>query len=260
MGLSISGARTAEFEPVYAYFPILKERRRQAAGTLSGGQQQQLAIGRVLVGQPTLLLLDEPSEGIQPSHRAGHRARRRRTEPKTGLTVVLVEQNIDMIRAMAQRCYVMDKGRVVAELRPPCSTTAKSSAAISPSENTSKRRNANVLVRKIHHGQNGVANGKPGAKHTITEAEQGKYHYAYGPLPSPRSPWIPARSFPARRMMRSRARSARNRQAQREAQLSVPQSAERPDLRQWRREGRHVSRSTSRRSFRAARSRSAPPR
>jgi urea ABC transporter ATP-binding protein UrtE len=118
VGLSISGARTADFEPVYAYFPILKERRRQAAGTLSGGQQQQLAIGRVLVGQPTLLLLDEPSEGIQPSIVQDIARIVVELNRKTGLTVVLVEQNIDMIRATAQRCYVMDKGRVVAELTP----------------------------------------------------------------------------------------------------------------------------------------------
>jgi urea ABC transporter ATP-binding protein UrtE len=118
VGLSISGARTADFEPVYGYFPILKERRRQAAGTLSGGQQQQLAIGRVLVGQPTLLLLDEPSEGIQPSIVQDIARIVVELNQKTGLTVVLVEQNIDMIRAMAQRCYVMDKGRVVAELTP----------------------------------------------------------------------------------------------------------------------------------------------
>jgi urea ABC transporter ATP-binding protein UrtE len=118
VGLSISGARTADFEPVYAYFPILKERRRQTAGTLSGGQQQQLAIGRVLVGQPTLLLLDEPSEGIQPSIVQDIARIVVELNQKTGLTVVLVEQNIDMIRAMAQRCYVMDKGRVVAELTP----------------------------------------------------------------------------------------------------------------------------------------------
>jgi urea ABC transporter ATP-binding protein UrtE len=118
VGLSISSARTADFEPVYAYFPILKERRRQAAGTLSGGQQQQLAIGRVLVGQPTLLLLDEPSEGIQPSIVQDIARIVVELNQKTGLTVVLVEQNIDMIRAMAQRCYVMDKGRVVAELTP----------------------------------------------------------------------------------------------------------------------------------------------
>jgi urea ABC transporter ATP-binding protein UrtE len=118
VGLSISGARTADFEPVYAYFPILKERRRQAAGTLSGGQQQQLAIGRVLVGQPALLLLDEPSEGIQPSIVQDIARIVVELNQKTGLTVVLVEQNIDMIRAMVQRCYVMDKGRVVAELTP----------------------------------------------------------------------------------------------------------------------------------------------
>jgi ABC-type branched-subunit amino acid transport system ATPase component len=134
VGLSISGARTADFEPVYAYFPILSERRRQAAGTLSGGQQQELAIGRVLVGQPNLLLLDEPSEGIQPSIVQDIARIVVELNRKTGLTVVLVEQNIDMIRAMAQRCYVMDKGRIVAELTPAMLDDSASSAAISLSE------------------------------------------------------------------------------------------------------------------------------
>lgn len=118
VGLSISGKRKANFDAVYSYFPILKERRRQAAGTLSGGQQQQLAIGRVLVGEPMLLLLDEPSEGIQPSIVQDIARLVVELNRTTGLTVVLVEQNIDMIRAMAQRCHVMDKGRIVAELTP----------------------------------------------------------------------------------------------------------------------------------------------
>jgi branched-chain amino acid transport system ATP-binding protein len=118
VGESIRGTAMPDYETIYGYFPILRERRRQAAGTLSGGQQQQLAIGRVLVGGPAMVLLDEPSEGIQPSivqdiARIGVDLNRR-----TGLTIVLVEQNIDMIRAMAQRCFVMDKGRVVAELTP----------------------------------------------------------------------------------------------------------------------------------------------
>jgi urea ABC transporter ATP-binding protein UrtE len=118
VGLGMSGKRADDFEPVYKYFPILKERRRQAAGTLSGGQQQQLAIGRVLAGKPILLLLDEPSEGIQPSIVQDIARIVVELNRTTGLTVVLVEQNIDMIRAMAQRCCVMDKGRIVAELTP----------------------------------------------------------------------------------------------------------------------------------------------
>jgi branched-chain amino acid transport system ATP-binding protein len=119
VGESLTGrASQADYQRIYAYFPILRERRRQVAGTLSGGQQQQLAIGRVLLGNPALVLLDEPSEGIQPSivqdiARIGVDLNR-----STGTTIVLVEQNIDMIRAMAQRCYVMDKGRIVAELTP----------------------------------------------------------------------------------------------------------------------------------------------
>ena len=109
-------AGAADIDRAYDVFPILRERRRQAAGTLSGGQQQQLAIGRVLVAQPRLILLDEPSEGIQPS--IVQEIARVITElnRRTGTTILLVEQNIDTIRAMAQRCYVMDKGRIVAEL------------------------------------------------------------------------------------------------------------------------------------------------
>ncbi len=101
---------------IFRFFPILLERKNQLAGTLSGGQQQQLAIGRVLMGAPSLVLLDEPSEGIQPSIVQDIARIMVELNRRTGVTIVFVEQNIDMIRAMAQRCYVMDKGRVVAEL------------------------------------------------------------------------------------------------------------------------------------------------
>ncbi len=101
---------------VYRYFPILEERRRQAAGTMSGGQQQQLAIGRALVGNPELLLLDEPSEGIQPSIVEEISRIMVSINQDLGTTILFVEQNLDMIMAMTQRCYVMDKGRIVAEL------------------------------------------------------------------------------------------------------------------------------------------------
>ena len=117
VGAAVRGG-VASIGPAYAVFPILRERRRQAAGTLSGGQQQQLAIGRVLVGQPRLILLDEPSEGIQPSVVQEIARAMLALNRDTGTTIVLVEQNIDMIRAMAQRCTVMDKGRVVADLMP----------------------------------------------------------------------------------------------------------------------------------------------
>jgi urea transport system ATP-binding protein len=117
VGESISGhAERADYERAYAAFPILAERRKQRAGTLSGGQQQQLAIGRVMVGRPRLILLDEPSEGIQPSIVQDIARTVIALNRQAGITIVFVEQNLDMIRAMAQRCYVMDKGRIVAEL------------------------------------------------------------------------------------------------------------------------------------------------
>ncbi|SCW68799.1 ABC transporter ATP-binding protein [Ancylobacter rudongensis] len=115
-GMRAGRVSEADRERVLGYFPILRERWSQRAGTLSGGQQQQLAIGRVLVANPQLILLDEPSEGIQPNIVQDIARIMVQLNADTGVTVVLVEQNIDMIRAMAQRCYVMDKGRVVAEL------------------------------------------------------------------------------------------------------------------------------------------------
>jgi urea ABC transporter ATP-binding protein UrtE len=103
------------YEMVYEFFPILAERRDQKAGTMSGGQQQQLAIGRAMIGNPKLLLLDEPSEGIQPSIILEIMRVIRRVNKELGTTVLFVEQNLDVILSLAQRCYVIDKGRIIAE-------------------------------------------------------------------------------------------------------------------------------------------------
>ncbi|WP_273523411.1 ABC transporter ATP-binding protein [Rhodosalinus sediminis] len=110
------GRAAPDYETVYKFFPILKERARQRAGTLSGGQQQQLAIGRAMMGNPTLMLLDEPSEGIQPSIIKDIARNVRTLNEQTGLAVLLVEQNLDLIVSIAQRGYVMEKGRLVATL------------------------------------------------------------------------------------------------------------------------------------------------
>src|SRR5687767_2074531 len=100
----------------FQYFPRLAERRQQRAGTLSGGEQAMLAIGRVLIGQPTLMLLDEPSEGLQPNlvQQIGDDIKRINAE--LGTTVLFVEQNIELVMNLAQRGYVMDKGQVSAAL------------------------------------------------------------------------------------------------------------------------------------------------
>jgi urea transport system ATP-binding protein len=101
---------------IFNLFPVLKERQKQKAGTMSGGQQQQLAIARALLTIPSLLLLDEPSEGIQPSVVQEIGRAILHLNRTSGLTVMLVEQNMSMITAVAQRGYVMDKGRVITEL------------------------------------------------------------------------------------------------------------------------------------------------
>ena len=101
---------------VYQYFPILRDRRRQLAGTMSGGEQQQLAIGRALIGNPALMLLDEPSEGIQPSIVQMICEALKSIREELGTTILFVEQNLDTILAISERCYVMEKGRIVAEI------------------------------------------------------------------------------------------------------------------------------------------------
>ena len=107
-----------EYERIYDLFPVLKERRTQKAGTLSGGEQQMLAIGRILLGRPSILVLDEPSEGVQPSivERIAVVIAQQHTE--NGLTVLLVEQNLEVVYMISEHCIVMEKGTIIAHHSP----------------------------------------------------------------------------------------------------------------------------------------------
>ncbi len=109
------GNKRSRLDEVVGYFPRLGERLHQHAGTMSGGEQQMLAIGRALMGHPRVLLLDEPSDGIMPllvRHITDillEINRRERT------TIVIVEQNVPMVFKMTDHCLIIEKGRVVAE-------------------------------------------------------------------------------------------------------------------------------------------------
>jgi len=119
VGELIGGPRGKKLpDLVYQYFPRLADRRSQLAGTMSGGEQQQLAIGRVLIGNPVLMLLDEPSEGIQPSIVQLICDALQSVRKELGTTIVFVEQNLDTILAISERCYVMEKGRIVSSIGP----------------------------------------------------------------------------------------------------------------------------------------------
>src|SRR5437879_7079758 len=105
----------ALLEEVLEEVPRLRERYRQRGDTLSGGEQQMLALGRALVGGPKVLLLDEPSEGIQPSVVVEIVDQLRAINAEKGLPMILVEHKVEMVAALCSRIYVMDNGNIVAE-------------------------------------------------------------------------------------------------------------------------------------------------
>jgi branched-chain amino acid transport system ATP-binding protein len=115
-------AIAADIERVYGYFPLLKERRRQRAGTLSGGEQQMLAIGRALMLRPRLMLLDEPSFGLAPMVVAGLFEILDRVRRDEAVSLLIVEQNAELALSIADHGYLLETGRIVragpaAELR-----------------------------------------------------------------------------------------------------------------------------------------------
>ena len=105
------GARTANLQRVFGLFPVLAERLAQPAGTLSGGEQQMLAIGRCLMGAPELVMFDEPSLGLAPAV-VQQLLRTIRDLNREGLTCVLVEQNVAVSLKLAARAYVLENGRI----------------------------------------------------------------------------------------------------------------------------------------------------
>ena len=107
--------KRSRYDEVLGYFPRLAERLDQAAGTMSGGEQQMLAIGRGLMTDPTLMLLDEPSDGIMPTLVQQIAQTLRLINQNERTTILIVEQNVPMVLSMAERCIVLEKGRLVVD-------------------------------------------------------------------------------------------------------------------------------------------------
>ena len=114
-GLDRSGVTTEQrqalLDKVYKYFPVLRDRRNQAGGTLSGGEQQMLAIARAMMLSPKIILLDEPTEGLMP-RMVGHIREIIEILHQEGVAILLVEQNVPLTLAVSDRVYIMEKGVV----------------------------------------------------------------------------------------------------------------------------------------------------
>ena len=116
MGRLASGkALSSKMEEVFGYFGRLKERLDQKAGTMSGGEQQMLAIGRGLMMHPKIILLDEPSDGIMPVLVQQIANNLTRINREQGLTILIVEQNVPLVFRMTGRCVIIENGQIVAE-------------------------------------------------------------------------------------------------------------------------------------------------
>jgi len=100
-------------QDIFDYFPILEERKNQKAGSFSGGEQQMLAIARALVSNPKILLLDEPSEGIQPTIVEEIGQILVKINREKDVTILIVEQNVDLVMEIAKECFFMEKGKIV---------------------------------------------------------------------------------------------------------------------------------------------------
>lgn len=105
-------------DEVLTYFPRLQERMGQQAGTMSGGEQQMLAIGRGLMANPKVMLLDEPSDGIMPSLVTQIAEILVQINQRENMTIIIVEQNVPMVFKMSKHCLILEKGRIVAEGAP----------------------------------------------------------------------------------------------------------------------------------------------
>lgn len=114
MGFSASGSKRKKIpSEIFDFFPMLNEHLSRQGGLLSGGQQQQLAIARGLMCNPRIMLLDEPTEGIQPSIVQEIEDTLRRINQEKGITIVVVEQKIEFARKLAQKFFIMKKGEIV---------------------------------------------------------------------------------------------------------------------------------------------------
>ena len=120
LGFSASGKSSKRIPlEIFEFFPMLRDHLNRQGGLLSGGQQQQLAIARGLMCNPKIMLLDEPTEGIQPSIVQEIEDSLKRINREKGITVIVVEQKIDFVRQLAQNFFIMDKGAIVARGKTP---------------------------------------------------------------------------------------------------------------------------------------------